>query len=80
MRIPTEIAQDLLRSSEGWLGVNHPVLTAHRRSSRRNCFGSANAAAGPTQRSCWRRWRRFKPARNLPRNTRLRTFTGRKKG
>ena len=27
MRIPAEIAQDLLRSSEGWLGINHPVLT-----------------------------------------------------
>src|SRR5439155_3686348 len=49
-----------------------------RRRSFANCCGSARAAAGPLQHSLLRLCRRFRPARNLPRKTRLRTFTGKK--
>src|SRR5436309_3491133 len=38
-----------------------------------NCCGSARAAAGPLQHSFLRRCRRLRPARNLPRKTRLMT-------
>src|SRR5437870_1323371 len=80
MGVAPEIAQHLQGTTESGLSIDHPVVTCRRRISFANCRRSARAAAGPTNGSSLRQWRRFRPARNLPRKMRLRTLTGKKKG
>jgi hypothetical protein len=66
MRVTAEKAQYFQRSAEGRLGVHDPVLPMP--------LPVRHSGADFCDK------RRFRPAQNLPRNTRARTFTGRKKG
>ena len=78
MSICAEIAQNLLRSTEWPLGVNDPVVTEETSEPGAKLPGSASGARSHGTEGghveCV-----SSPARNLPRKTRLRTLTGRKK-
>jgi hypothetical protein len=80
MGVTTEIAQQLHGTAECRLGINHPVVALE--TTQQFCellaIGESGGRAGT--RSFLRRGRRFRPARNLPRKTRLSTLTGKKKG
>jgi hypothetical protein len=78
MSVSAKITQHLQRSAEGGLGVHDPVLSAQTADKLSNCFGLPNAAVGPAWPIFFRRYRRFKPAKNLPQNKRLSGLTGRK--
>jgi hypothetical protein len=69
MRIPAQIAEDFLRASKGRLGVDYPVAAMEAAQKLMELFrlGQYGGGAGTAEP-------------NLPRNTRLRTLTGRKKG
>ena len=81
MGVAAEIAQHLHGTAEGGLGIDDPVVAMQ--AAEEFCellwIGESSSRAGTAVASL-RRWRRFRPARNLPRKTRLRTFTGKKKG
>ena len=79
MRIAGQIVQNMLWPSERPLGIDDPVLAKQRAKE-----GSERPVLEPEVSSAWEessplRKARLRPATNLPRNTRLRTLTGRKK-
>ena len=79
MRVAGQVLQHLLRSAERRLGVDHPVLGVQRRQPGREARRRSGAAVPATRARPLVEARARSPARNLPRNTRLSTRTGRKK-
>ena len=80
MSVAGQIVDDMFRSSEWPFGVDDPVLAEQwpQKSMEGLLCGERLQAAGNSSF----RWRKasLRPATNLPRNTRLSTFTGKKKG
>jgi len=61
-------------------GIDDPVVAVEGgRMSFANCCGSASAAAGPLQHACCG-WADVSAGEEIARTTRLRIFTGKKKG
>ena len=81
MGVAAEIAQHLHGAAEGGLGIDDPVVAVQAAEEFCELLADRRERRpGRRSSSFLRRWRRFRPARNLPRKTRLRTFTGKKKG
>ena len=80
MGVAAEIAQHLHGTAESGLGIDDPVVTVQAADEFCELLRSGESSCRTGAQSWLRRWRRFRPARNLPRKTRLRTFTGKKKG
>ena len=80
MGVAAEIAQHLHGPAEGRLGIDDPVVAVQATEEFCELLWIGESGGGPAQQSWLRRCRRLRPARNLPRKTRLRTFTGKKKG
>ena len=80
MRVAGQIMEDMFGPAEGPLGVDHPILTEQRpQESMEGLLLRRALCRLPGNSSCPSRKARLRPATNLPRKTRLRTFTGRKK-
>jgi hypothetical protein len=77
--ITPEMPEHLSRPAEGGFGVDYPVLPNTVRRKDTNRLGSSKAAMGPWKQSFFCRFTRRYHATNLPRKTRLSTFTGRRK-
>jgi hypothetical protein len=80
MRVTSQILQDVLRSSERPFRVNDPVIPIQRPEESVESFPFSQRFQIAGKRSLPRRNARLRPAMNLPRKTRLSTFTGRKNG
>ncbi len=81
MGVTAEVAQHLHGTAESGLGIDDPVMAVQ--AAEEFCELLADRRGQRPDRctlSLLRRWRRLRPARNLPRKTRLRTLTGKKKG
>ena len=79
MGVTGQVMEDMLGSPEGRLGVDHPVRTKKRSQEEAEGLFLGEVAEAFGKGELPSRKARFRPAMNLPRNTRLRTFTGRKK-
>ena len=78
--IAGQILQHVFRPAKGWFGVDHPILAKQRAQERGERLLLRQRKTDSVKgQACLRRKARFKPATNLPRNTRLSTLTGRKK-
>jgi hypothetical protein len=77
--IAAEILQDVLGSAEGWFGVDDPIFAEERTQpgSEELGMGERCEFSGQVQLTAFEG--NFRPATNLPRNTRRSTAMGRKK-
>jgi hypothetical protein len=79
VRVAGQVLEHALGTAERRLGVDHPFLVPQTRLPGRELLGSANEVRRLGNTSVPVANSRRSPARNLPRKTRLRTRTGRKK-
>ena len=79
MGVLAEIAKCMLRTAKSSLRINHPFGTEPcGRSQASNAFGFRSGPSVPWKPSLCSACSVFRPSTNLPRNTFLRTSTGRK--
>ena len=79
VRVPRQIVQHVTRAAERGLGVDDPVVAKERAKPRAKARSSVRRWRSPGSVSVPASKRVPRPATTLPRNTRLRTLTGRKK-
>jgi hypothetical protein len=79
IRIASEIPEDGEGAAEGRLDVDDPVVAKQRVDECVPRGRIAERGRGAPKSRSPRAYERRRPATNLPRNTRLRTFTGKKK-
>lgn len=74
-----QVLQNVFRTGERRLGVNHPLLPGDGFEKRCEVLFAGERRALPKKASLWLRNACRKPSVNLRRKTRLSTFTGKKK-
>jgi len=80
MRVAGQVMKDMFGPAEGSFGVDHPILTEHRPQESMEGFLFSEPFQASRKEQLPVTESVLRPATNLPRNTRLRTLTGRKNG
>src|SRR5215469_1571821 len=80
MGVACQVLEHVFWSAEWRFGIDHPVLTEQLPQKPMKCLRLLQMFEASVKAELLLAEKRFNPATNLPRKTRLSTFTGRKKG